>query len=343
MRRVDAGDAPGRTPVELTTHAGRLALLAGIAVLLTVARPRPEAQSRLGFALPSSATTVSPVPTPPPSPRSSRRGRPISSSPPGTTTTITGRPRRSMRTSGSTITPTSAHIAAATGRGPRPIASSPSWAITTGRPPGPSRTSTTSPCPATSATTTWCGAPSTSSCSTATGRSPTESRSTPCRRPGCAGPGRVVFALEARGPAPSPVFVGVAWFHPALQWPFEAWGAHAVLAGHDHLYERVTFGNFPYFVNGLGGPAAPPSSGWSRGARCATQRTTAPCWWRPATRRSHSASSPRGESWSTPIPCMPRPRRTCRPRRFISCPTLMATARPTSSGGTPRAPSLSGS
>src|SRR5262245_12271734 len=40
---------------------------------------------------------------------------------------------------------------------------------------------------------------------------------------------------------------------PAMQWPFEAWGAHAVLNGHDHLYERVTFDDFPYFVNGLGG------------------------------------------------------------------------------------------
>ena len=38
-----------------------------------------------------------------------------------------------------------------------------------------------------------------------------------------------------------------------MQWPFEAWGAHATLAGHDHLYERVTHGDFPHFVNGLGG------------------------------------------------------------------------------------------
>ena len=38
-----------------------------------------------------------------------------------------------------------------------------------------------------------------------------------------------------------------------MQWPFEAWGATAVLNGHDHIYERVDKGNFPYFVNGLGG------------------------------------------------------------------------------------------
>lgn len=39
----------------------------------------------------------------------------------------------------------------------------------------------------------------------------------------------------------------------ALQWPFEAWGATAVMAGHDHTYERILKNGFPYFVNGLGG------------------------------------------------------------------------------------------
>ena len=38
-----------------------------------------------------------------------------------------------------------------------------------------------------------------------------------------------------------------------MQWPFEAWGADAVLAGHDHTYERLQIGGVPYFVNGLGG------------------------------------------------------------------------------------------
>jgi tartrate-resistant acid phosphatase type 5 len=38
-----------------------------------------------------------------------------------------------------------------------------------------------------------------------------------------------------------------------MQWPFQAWGATAVLAGHDHTYERIIRGGFPYFVNGLGG------------------------------------------------------------------------------------------
>ena len=38
-----------------------------------------------------------------------------------------------------------------------------------------------------------------------------------------------------------------------LQWPYETWGADAVLAGHDHTYERIVHDGFPYFVNGLGG------------------------------------------------------------------------------------------
>ncbi|NUQ62795.1 MAG: metallophosphoesterase, partial [Pirellulales bacterium] len=38
-----------------------------------------------------------------------------------------------------------------------------------------------------------------------------------------------------------------------MQWPFAAWGATAVLAGHDHLYERLEVGGLPYFVNGSGG------------------------------------------------------------------------------------------
>jgi hypothetical protein len=40
---------------------------------------------------------------------------------------------------------------------------------------------------------------------------------------------------------------------PELQWPFGAWGATAVLAGHDHTYERIHQDGVLYFVNGLGG------------------------------------------------------------------------------------------
>ncbi len=46
--------------------------------------------------------------------------------------------------------------------------------------------------------------------------------------------------------------------HPALQWPYQAWGATAVLAGHDHAYERIIRDGFPYFVNGLGGASIYP-------------------------------------------------------------------------------------
>jgi len=38
-----------------------------------------------------------------------------------------------------------------------------------------------------------------------------------------------------------------------MRWPFGAWGASTVLAGHDHLYERLEVDGLPYFVNGLGG------------------------------------------------------------------------------------------
>ena len=41
-----------------------------------------------------------------------------------------------------------------------------------------------------------------------------------------------------------------------MQWPFEEWGASAVLTGHDHVYERITrkdSPDFPYIVNGLSG------------------------------------------------------------------------------------------
>ncbi len=43
---------------------------------------------------------------------------------------------------------------------------------------------------------------------------------------------------------------------PAVQWPFAEWGATAVLAGHDHVYERIEREGILYFVNGLGGHPA---------------------------------------------------------------------------------------
>lgn len=39
----------------------------------------------------------------------------------------------------------------------------------------------------------------------------------------------------------------------ALQWPYAAWGADAVLSGHDHVYERLHVDGLTYIVNGAGG------------------------------------------------------------------------------------------
>lgn len=38
-----------------------------------------------------------------------------------------------------------------------------------------------------------------------------------------------------------------------MRWAFKDWGADAVLAGHDHDYERLLVDGLVYFVNGLGG------------------------------------------------------------------------------------------
>jgi hypothetical protein len=37
------------------------------------------------------------------------------------------------------------------------------------------------------------------------------------------------------------------------QWPYAEWGATAVMAGHEHSYERLLMDDIVYFVNGLGG------------------------------------------------------------------------------------------
>lgn len=41
--------------------------------------------------------------------------------------------------------------------------------------------------------------------------------------------------------------------HPNLQWDYAGMGATAVIAGHDHVYERIMTNDILYFVNGLGG------------------------------------------------------------------------------------------
>ena len=38
-----------------------------------------------------------------------------------------------------------------------------------------------------------------------------------------------------------------------MRWPFAEWGADAVINGHAHLYERLSYDQIPYFVNGLSG------------------------------------------------------------------------------------------
>lgn len=38
-----------------------------------------------------------------------------------------------------------------------------------------------------------------------------------------------------------------------MRWPYKEWGASVVMAGHEHLYERLNISGLPYYVNGLGG------------------------------------------------------------------------------------------
>jgi hypothetical protein len=45
----------------------------------------------------------------------------------------------------------------------------------------------------------------------------------------------------------------------ALRWPYGAWGADAVLAGHNHHYERLLVDGLRYFVVGTGGASLYPS------------------------------------------------------------------------------------
>lgn len=46
--------------------------------------------------------------------------------------------------------------------------------------------------------------------------------------------------------------------HEQLQWPYKAWGADAVISGHNHLYERIERDDMVFFVNGLGGKSKHP-------------------------------------------------------------------------------------
>ncbi|MBM2812321.1 MAG: hypothetical protein HW416_3080 [Chloroflexi bacterium] len=70
--------------------------------------------------------------------------------------------------------------------------------------------------------------------------------------------------LQTRMAASTAPWKIVVFHHPAfssaqhgssswMQWPFQQWGATAVLSGHDHSYERIDKNGLPYIVNGLGG------------------------------------------------------------------------------------------
>jgi tartrate-resistant acid phosphatase type 5 len=41
--------------------------------------------------------------------------------------------------------------------------------------------------------------------------------------------------------------------HAYMRWPFDEWGASAVVSGDCHHYERIAINGFPYLVNGAGG------------------------------------------------------------------------------------------
>ncbi len=66
----------------------------------------------------------------------------------------------------------------------------------------------------------------------------------------------------------------------AMRWPFEDWGADAVFAGHDHVYERLLADQnkdgkaIPYFTTGAGGRACTTSGRRSRRAWFATAAAT---------------------------------------------------------------------
>ncbi len=60
-------------------------------------------------------------------------------------------------------------------------------------------------------------------------------------------PWRIVYVHQP--PYSSGLHGSVTW----MRWPFKEWGASVVMAGHDHVYERLSINGLTYFVNGLGG------------------------------------------------------------------------------------------
>jgi tartrate-resistant acid phosphatase type 5 len=108
-----------------------------------------------------------------------------------------------------------------------------------------------------------------------------------------AGSKQAAWLMQALAASTSPW--NVVYFHHApyssgsyhgstdwLQWPFAAWGASAVLAGHEHFYERLLVGGIPYFTNGAGGgglydfnPVPLPESQFRYNANYGVMRVTA--------------------------------------------------------------------
>ncbi len=72
-------------------------------------------------------------------------------------------------------------------------------------------------------------------------------------------PGRLDRALADRGAALPALLLRRRGSSDWMQWPYEAWGADAVLSGHTHQYERMMRDDngdtiaIPYIVTGLGG------------------------------------------------------------------------------------------
>ena len=57
-----------------------------------------------------------------------------------------------------------------------------------------------------------------------------------------------------------PYSSGMQGDHARMQWPYAQWGAHVVISGHDHSYERIVRDGILYLVCGIGGQEAYPLS-----------------------------------------------------------------------------------
>ena len=53
----------------------------------------------------------------------------------------------------------------------------------------------------------------------------------------------------------------------SMRWPFKAWGADIVFAGHDHVYERFEVEGVPHITSGLGGNSTYGFSGTMAGSQ----------------------------------------------------------------------------